>query len=170
MAKTKIVLDADVIIHFSKGNRLTLLAQIFPNYDYVVLSTVYNEVLPPIRLELDNNINLLRKISLVNFCHTGEMMREYALLTRTFGKGESACMSYCKFNNDVIGSSNLKDIREYCNTNNITYLTTIDFLYYAIKKQLMTIEEANEFVNKVTSKGSKLPEVDFNTYTCGVLL
>ncbi len=35
------------------------------------------------------------------------------------------------------GSSNLKDIKEYCANNRITYLTTVDFLYYApIGKQV----------------------------------
>ena len=40
----KIVLDADVIIHFSKGGYLSLLPQIFPDYEYVVLDKVYNEL------------------------------------------------------------------------------------------------------------------------------
>lgn len=30
--KIKIVLDADVIIHFSKGGKLSLLPKIFPEY------------------------------------------------------------------------------------------------------------------------------------------
>ena len=36
-------------------------------------------------------------------------------------------MVYCRDNQDVLGSSNLKDIREYCSQNQITYLTTLDF-------------------------------------------
>ena len=42
--RVKIVLDADVIIHFSKGGYLSLLPQIFPDYEYVVLDKVYNEL------------------------------------------------------------------------------------------------------------------------------
>ena len=34
--KTKIVLDADVIIHFAKGNLLSLLPSIFTLYEYVI--------------------------------------------------------------------------------------------------------------------------------------
>ena len=34
--RVRIVLDADVIIHFAKGERLSMLPQIFPEYDYVV--------------------------------------------------------------------------------------------------------------------------------------
>lgn len=68
--KTKIVLDADVIIHFAKGGRLDLLRS------------------------------------------AGEM-KEYArLISRdglALGRGESACMVYCLYHHDVVGSSNTKD-------------------------------------------------------------
>ena len=43
-AKTKIVLDADVIIHFIKGGQFSLLLDIFPEYKYLILDVVYNEV------------------------------------------------------------------------------------------------------------------------------
>lgn len=39
LKRVRIVLDADVIIHFSKGGLLSLLPQIFPEYEYIVLST-----------------------------------------------------------------------------------------------------------------------------------
>ncbi len=48
-----------------------------------------------------------------------------------FSKGESACMAYCRYTSNIIGSSNLRDIKKYCNNHKIVYLTTIDFLYYA---------------------------------------
>ena len=35
--KVKIVLDADVIIHFAKGELLNILPSILPEYDFVVL-------------------------------------------------------------------------------------------------------------------------------------
>ena len=44
MTKTKIILDADVIIHFYKGGCLTLLPKILPAYQYIVLSHVYQEI------------------------------------------------------------------------------------------------------------------------------
>ena len=36
MGKAKIVLDADVLIHFSKAERLSLLPEILPEYEYIV--------------------------------------------------------------------------------------------------------------------------------------
>lgn len=168
MAKTKIVLDADVIIHFAKGDMLSMLPRIFGDYDFVVLDTVYNEIKEPLKSQLDNQVNILQNISMLKFAPTGEIMREYALLTKTLGRGESACMVYCRYNHDVIGSSNLRDIKAYCQTHKITYLTTVDFLYHAIQKQLMSIEDATEFIKQVKLKDSRLPDVDFTTFVSSV--
>lgn len=77
-------------------------------------------------------------MTVVPFSPSGEMLREYALLTEKFGSGESACMAYCKFNHDVVGSSNLRDIKDYCTANDITYLTTLDFFYYAWQRSVIS--------------------------------
>ena len=163
MEKVKIILDADVLLHFAKAGRLNMLPEILPEYEHVVLSTVYDEI-GSIQNQLDNQIFFLKNISKETFNPTGEMMIEYARLLRTFGKGESACMAYCRYTHNVIGSSNLKDIKEYCKKQQITYLTTIDFLYYAIKRGKMSAEECEQFVKDVVAKGSKLPTVDFGKY------
>lgn len=95
-------------------------------------------------------------------------MKEFFLLQRTLGKGESACMIYCRDNRDVLGSSSLKDIKEYCSKNNITYLTTLDFLYYAYCRKKMTEQECKKFMQEVNNAGSKLPIIDITQYTCTV--
>ena len=110
------------------------------------------------------------KIKMVDFKPTGAMMKEYALLLRTLGKGESACMIYCFDNKDVLGSSNLKDIKEYCESHQITYLTTLDFLYYAYIRKIMTKQECDAFIQQVISEGSKLPIVDISKYACSVVI
>jgi len=168
MQKIKIVLDADVIIHFSKGYALSLLPEIFPNYDYIVLSIVYDEI-KSVTQQLDNQIRFIGNISLAEFQPTGDMKKEYAnLLRRNFGREESACMTYCRYTNNALGSSNLKDIKDYCEEHNITYLTTIDFLYYAYKKNMMTENEIQEFITNVNNKGSHLPIIDITKYQCRV--
>jgi len=164
--KTKIVLDADVVIHFAKGEMLGMLPGIFPDYEFVLLEAVHEELLSDIRTQIDNQMTLLKNIKLLPFAPRGDMMREYARLRSRFGKGESACMAYCMFNHDVIGSSNLRDIRAYCEENGIVYLTTLDFLWHAWKKGMVTKEGANSFMNQVRAKGSKLPEVDIERYVC----
>lgn len=157
------MLDADVLIHFAKAGYLSVLPSILPEYEHIVLSTVYDE-LWTIRQQLDNQIAYLNNIRKEQFAPSGEMLFEYARLQTCFGAGESACMAYCRFTNNVIGSSNLKDIRAYCARQNITYLTTLDFLYYAIARGKMTKAQCVEFVRDVKSKGSKLPDVDFDVY------
>lgn len=163
MEKVKVVLDADVLIHFAKAGRLSMLPEILPEYEHVVLNVVYDEV-KTIQHQLDSQILFLKNISKEVFSPSGEMLVEYARLLQTFGKGESACMAYCRYTHNVIGSSNLKDIKEYCEKQQITYLTTIDFLYYAIKRGKMSVEECEQFVKDVVAKGSKLPIVDFGKY------
>lgn len=166
--KIKIVLDADVIIHFSKGEMLSMLPKIFPECEYIVLNVVANELRQPTLSQLQNQINLLKSITLVKFGETSEERKEYARLTSIdrLGKGESASMVYCRFHHDVIGSSNLSDVTKYCDEYKITYLTTVDFLYYAIKRKLITTVDAEQFIYDVNSKGSILPQIDFSTYIC----
>ena len=154
MTKTAIVLDADVIIHFSKANHLSTLPTIFPEYRMVVLSAVFDELKGDVKHQLENMIVLLKNIEKIPFNPQKEMKMEYASLLRR----------YCKFTNNVIGSSNIKDIKKYCEQHQLVYLTTIDFLYYAIKRGKMTIDDAHQFIDMVQEKGSKLPKTDFNSF------
>ncbi|MBQ9356341.1 MAG: hypothetical protein IJT98_03520 [Prevotella sp.] len=163
--KTKIVLDADVLLHFAKGERLSLLPDILKEYQFVVLDKVYDEV-SSIHNQLDNQILFLKNITKISFSDMPrEVVREYARLATTFGRGESACMAYCHYYNDVVGSSNTKDIKDYCTENGITFLTTIDFLYLAYVRKLMTSDECKAFIETVRNKGSHgVPETDITTY------
>ena len=81
--KVKIVVDSDVLIHFAKGSALSLLPSIFPEYQYIILSNVYEEV-RTLQKQLDNQISLLKNIVLEEFDPTGEMLHEYANLCNTF--------------------------------------------------------------------------------------
>ncbi|MCC8115270.1 MAG: hypothetical protein LIP03_15020 [Bacteroidales bacterium] len=161
--KTKIVLDADVIIHFIKGERLSQLCDIFPEYEYILLDVVYNELKkrPATQAIISNWLNWYKsKITLIRFAPSAECAKEFLRLRALRGDGESACLAYCRYNQDVIGSSNLKDILDYCIENNITYLTTLDFLYYAYIRKVFTREECNQFISTVKSKGSKIGKID----------
>ncbi len=161
----KIILDADVIIHFAKGEMLSLLPEIFPECEFILLNIVKTEILQPILGQLMNQVMLLRNIREVVFGETNEEKLEYARLQKAcLGRGESACMVYCRYHHDVIGSSNLRDITKYCNEHGITYLTTNDFLFYGIRRGAITEAQALEFIEKVNSKGSRLPKVDFSMY------
>lgn len=168
-AKTKIVLDADVILHFIKGGQFSLLFDIFPEYEYLMLDVVYEEVTVnrQTKTQIDNTLHFMpSRLSCIKFDPKGESRLEYARLRSSLllGKGESACMVYCRDNYDVLGSSNLKDIKDYCSENQITYLTTVDFLYYAFIRKKMTKSDVDDFIKRVVAAGSKLPSVDIECY------
>lgn len=168
--KTKIVLDADVIIHFAKGGKLDMLPRILPEYQFMVLDVVKKEIPVLIMSMLQRCIAQDKTIVEEVFGKTAGEIKEFArLISRdglALGRGESACMVYCLYHHDVVGSSNTKDVTAYCDEKGITYLTTCDFLYYAIKRGLMTKDEADAFIAGVRSMGSFPPIVDFETYVC----
>ncbi len=167
VTQVQIVLDADVVIHFIKGECLGILPSILPGYKCIILSLVYDRELskvPDTKAQIDNQICLLKNIEIIPWAPDVNMAREYAMLQKTKGKGESACLVYCKCHNDVLASSNLKDTKEYCQKENITYLTTLDFLWYAKKNNVMTRQQCDDFIQTVIAKGSTLPDISIATY------
>ncbi|HUW06982.1 MAG TPA: hypothetical protein VMW01_12050 [Williamwhitmania sp.] len=155
-ASKKILLDADVIIHFIKGEQTGILHQIFPNKLYI-LDVVFGEVFKANSRIIVENLIRSHIIFELSFSGDIEVMREYGRLRKIYGKGESACMAYCKFNKDVLASSNLRDIKLYCQQHGIQYLTTMDFVYKAHLKGILDEAECDYFIYNVLSKGSKLP-------------
>jgi len=164
ITKKLILLDADVISHFISGDCIEILPLIF-KYQKVILDIVANELRQAKKFkDIINNLITSKTIQEINFDNDKQIIFEYVKLRKTFGKGESACMAYCKFNKDILASSNLKDIYKYCETNKIQYLTTMDFLVEAQKTNLLTNEDCNLFIKKVKQKGSKLPVDTLNQY------
>lgn len=85
------------------------------------------------------------------------ILKEYAILSKLRGEGESACMAVARFRKEYIASSNLRDIKNYCELHHIVYYTTLDILEVAIEEAVMTEKECNNFISEVKRKGSKLP-------------
>ena len=67
MSKVKVVLDADVIIHFAKGGYLSMLPEILVEYDFIVLDIVYGELKGDVKMQLDNQMKFLKNIELFSF-------------------------------------------------------------------------------------------------------
>lgn len=156
-SKKKIILDADVIIHFCKGELLGKLPFIYPNKLYIP-NIVYKEALSKRHATEVSNLLNFKLANELEIKADMKVFIEYNRLVKSgLGKGESACMVYCKYNKDVIGSSNLKDIKKYCIDNDILYLTTMDFINTAFESKILTESECDEFIYNVTSKGSRLP-------------
>jgi len=151
-----ILLDCDVIIHFTKAGQQLLLPKIFPSR-FVILDKVKTELDKRKKnlVALENFI-AWSKIPIIPFPQEKKILIEYARLTSRMGDGEAACMAVAKHTKDFIASSNLKDIKTYCDLNGITYLTTMDILLEAYQKEVMSEAQCDAFISDVKSRGSKL--------------
>ncbi len=157
-----LVFDADVIIHFIQADHFFTLRNIFPNNKKIILEQVTSELEknPTTALMLANMSDFFGFIDVVDFPTNIEMMKEYSHLTSPLmdmGRGESACMSYCRFTNDIVVSSNLRDVSAYCKRHKITNLTTMDLVVWAYENGVMTESECDEFIRVVKRKGGLLP-------------
>lgn len=170
----KIVLDADVIIHFIQMGCLYRLPCFIPNHKFVVLDSVYDEVTHQHeRMMLEGQITLIRNITLLKKDDEFDLntMRTFYELKSRFGEGESACMAYCYHHrDDTVGSNNTHDIEEYCNQNAIPFLTTIDLLHIGVRNGEITEEEARHFIRALCAYGTYLgplnmsPNPKYNPY------
>ena len=92
--KTKIVLDADVINHFTKAGQLSLLPRILPEFQFIVLDVVKKELPIFILSSLGKVISLEKTIKEEVFGESGGEKKEFLRLTATtgphLGRGESA--------------------------------------------------------------------------------
>ncbi|PQA55660.1 hypothetical protein [Siphonobacter curvatus] len=158
-AGKRILLDADVVSHFIKGQGWSFLIQLFKGQLYM-LDNVESELMRNRDQSFTGQVSSLlsTEIQLMVFPTQNPMVvKEYQLLTLTRGDGEAACMAVARHFNDVIASSNLKDIRLYCQQHQIVYLTTMDLLLIAYNEQVMTEGDCDHFINLVLAQRSRLP-------------
>ena len=152
----RILLDCDVIIHFTKAGQQLLLPKIFPNR-FVILDKVKAELDKRKKniVALDNFIEW-SKIEVIPFPKDIAIIKEYAKLKYNMGDGEAACLAVAKHTKDYIASSNLKDIKDYCEHYGIVYLTSMDILLEAYHNGILNEDECNAFIQEVKVKDSKL--------------
>ncbi|RLJ31170.1 putative nucleic acid-binding protein [Chryseobacterium sp. 7] len=172
MAKKKdkiILIDADVVSHFIKASEIYFLCSIF-DYDIKVLDKVYAELerFPKKKIEIDNLINQ-KILEIEKFPEENqEIVKEYFYIKNKLfkGDGESACLAVARYTENIVASSNLKDIRQYCNLHNVEYLATMDFLCEAYRKGIFDLERCNKFITNVLAENGRLPVKKMEDYTC----
>lgn len=154
-----ILLDADVIIHFYKAERLSLLQELYPGR-LRVLDVVLNELLrnPTIKSHVQNLITFQIVKEITFSIANSELFNEFISLEHTItGDGERACLVYCKYYRNIIASSNTRDILPFCTAHDICFLTTLDLLTIATKRGKVTVDEADQMITKITeNEGSYL--------------
>lgn len=169
--KTKrvILLDADVISHFIKGGEIYLLKDIFP-LELRILDKVYKELEAHVgkRQQIDNLIGHKVLQIYVFPDENQDLKKEYFYIKNKLfkGDGESASLAVARYTKNVLASSNLRDVGNYCNMHQIDLLTTMDFLCEALRTNKMDLNRCNLFIQNVLLKGSRLPVKRMEDYLC----
>jgi len=155
-----ILVDADVISHFIACSEIIYLPKILNPHKIVVLDNVYIEVarISSRKAILDNLLATVKNISKQPFPISNlDIKKEYALIKKNnplIGDGERACMAVARYTDNVVASSNFRDIVPYCQANNILYLGTLDILTIALKKDIFDEERCNLFIQTARSKNN----------------
>jgi hypothetical protein len=167
-----ILIDADVVSHFVTAGEAAAIHKVFPNNPVHMLDKVHAELQEwPLPNMLQQISILLSKkhIYLINFPEDNdEIKKEYFWIKNMLfkGDGESACLAVSRYNKQILASSNLRDIKEYCNRHKMDYLTTMDFLCEALRTGLFTEERCNNFLRQVLAATGKLPVKNMKDYNC----
>jgi len=148
-SKVLILVDADVIIHLYKADKISLLNDLFHSR-VRIMDIVLSELLGNLTInKVVENLFRFKQLEEIKFPQS--LYLEFNKIKDIVkGKGERATLIYCKHNNDIIASSNTKDIVPYCKENRMSYITTLDIFNIAIERNLMTIKEVNLCIGKIT--------------------
>lgn len=161
-----ILVDCDVLSHFIVGGGILDLTKIY-DHPLKVLDKVHAEITRfKSRSDVIEGIfkafpELIMPFPEDNF----DIKKEYFRLRRTMGDGESACLAVARFTSNIVASSNLRDIKSYCEEHELEYLTTMDILVDAKAKGVMTEEDCDAFITKVLAHGSRLPVTNLSNYS-----
>jgi hypothetical protein len=167
-----ILIDADVVSHFVLAGEANNLKKIFPNNPICLLDKVHAELQrwPSDKLRSEISILIGKKIiRLIEFPEDNEIIKKEYLWIKSMlfkGEGESACLAVARYNKNILASSNLKDIKNYCTTHKIDYLTTMDFLCGALHAGIFDEKRCDAFIKKVLDSRSKLPVKTMREYQC----
>lgn len=148
MGRNKVILvDADVISHFMATGYIDRLTEILQPHAVMIVENVYKEASyhptePDRKRKVDKWMERC-KVCKIAFPYANEnIRREFLRLKKEnpmLGDGERACMSMARFGQEVIASSNFRDVAPYCDENGIEYIGTLDVLTIAMNKGILQV-------------------------------
>lgn len=146
----QILLDCDVISHFIANNLLEDLPLILAPHPCFILDHVYSEVSAwPMRLAFLEATIKSGKIQRMAFPEDFETKKEFARIKSCYpliGDGERACMAVARFNENIVASSNFRDVAPYCAKFNVLFLGTLDILLLAFEKGIYSEAQCDGFI------------------------
>lgn len=174
MARAKVILvDADVISHFVATGHIFDLNEILAPHHLLIVDNVYREATyhPWDNSRKKDVDNWLAKSNAQSICFpklNKKVVSEFYRLkhvNKLLGDGEYACMSMAKFGQEVIASSNFRDVAGYCDANGIEYIGVMDILTIAMNKKFWDVAQCNAFIkNAVAANDARFPVYDIRNY------
>ena len=144
-----VVTDANVIINFIHIERLDLLSTL-PGMRFVVPEHVVAEITDPVQkkaLETALDNGHLEQVAITEI----EEMENYTELHQMLGQGEAACLAIAKHRGYLVSSDEKRAFRrlalERIGRNQL--LTTPDLIVHAIRAELTTVIEADQWKEKL---------------------
>ena len=157
--KILILLDADVVIHLFKAERISLLNELYSGR-LRMLDVRHYELLNKRTVnKIIENLFLFKQVKeiILPTISNPPLFQEYVKLKYEIkGDGERASLLYCKYFRQIIASSNTRDIVPFCETNSIAYLTTLDIFAVAVDRGKMSIKEVDACINLIINQKSYL--------------
>lgn len=159
-----ILLDSDVISHFIANNCLDDLPKILAPHQCVVIDYVYAEIArSPFRKAFLDSLIANNNVQLMPFPNSDLVIKvEFAQIKKKnylIGDGERACMAVAKHYNNIIASSNFRDIAPYCQLHGIFYLGTLDILTVAANKGVYDETQCDTFIqNAISVNKARFPK------------
>jgi predicted nucleic acid-binding protein len=159
-----IVLDADTLSHLAWAKRMDIIQNLLPGR-MVILPEVIDELKRTEHIYKKAEVLLTSKAAIVDTLDMlGDEGQEFNTLYSTdkFGKGESASMAYARYRGCTLMSNNMRDVRRYCETNQIPILGVSGILYQSFKSGYISQAEAENIWSLMINKRRKLPVNNFN--------
>lgn len=95
---------------------------------------------------------------------TGDVGLEYMNLIKPsrkpspLGRGESAVMAWVKLHGGTVASNNLRDVRRYCQTHSLPFMTIRAMVADAvINRDRLSLDDAEQFWKDMKAAGRMLP-------------
>jgi predicted nucleic acid-binding protein len=90
------------------------------------------------------------------------MADEFNALSKMMGSGEAAALVYVKNQGGTVASNNLKDVKAYCEKNNLELIRTDDILCMAVIRGYISEADGQVIWDIMKNARRKLPSYDFN--------
>jgi len=144
-ARTIIAVDANVLINFIHIEQLSLLGAL-PDITFMVPKEVTKEITDAGQAAALEDACAARHVQETNLTSPGEL-EHHAMLIRSLGKGESACLALASARDWSLASDEKRLFRRTAiaeiGVSNIW--TTPDLIVHAIQAELVNVEEADHW-------------------------